>query len=63
MMLAAVLIDQLDPPSAEALKSVDLRRVDHIFNDAGDHASSLKRLPAGGRVQGNKADAIGDQPS
>jgi hypothetical protein len=42
-----VLIDQLDPPSAEALESVDLSRIDHILNDAGDHASSLTRAHCG----------------
>jgi hypothetical protein len=33
-------IDQLDPPAAEALEGVDLRRIDHVLNDASDHASA-----------------------
>lgn len=39
MVRATVQIDQLDPPAAEAFKSVDLRGIDHVLNDAGDHAS------------------------
>ena len=34
---AAVQIDQFHPAPAEALEDVDLGRVDHVFNDAGDH--------------------------
>jgi hypothetical protein len=40
MVRAAMKIDQLEPSAAEAFKSVDLRRNDHILNDAGDHSSA-----------------------
>jgi len=36
----AMRIHQLDPPPAEALEGVDLRRIDHVFNDASDHTSA-----------------------
>jgi hypothetical protein len=39
---AAMQIDQLDPSPAEALEGVDLRRIDHILNDAGDHVSTYR---------------------
>ncbi len=40
MVHATMGIDQLHPPAAEALEGVDLRRIDHILNDAGDHTSA-----------------------
>jgi hypothetical protein len=41
-MSSAMRIDQLDPPAAEALEGVDLRRVDHVLNDASDHTSAYR---------------------
>jgi len=40
VMRAAMRIDQLDPPAAEALEGVDLHRIDHVLNDASDHTSA-----------------------
>jgi hypothetical protein len=40
MMRPAMQINQLDPSAAEALEILDLRRIDHVLNDAGDHASA-----------------------
>jgi hypothetical protein len=40
MVRAAMHIDQLDPSAAETLEIVDLRRIDHILNHAGDHVSA-----------------------
>ena len=34
MMGAAMQIDQLDPSAGEAFKRVDLRRIDHVLDDA-----------------------------
>jgi len=31
-------VDQLDPPTAEALKGADLCRIDDVLNHASDHA-------------------------
>jgi hypothetical protein len=39
-MRTAMRIDQLDPPAAEALEGVDLRRIDHVLHDASDHTSA-----------------------
>lgn len=36
----AMRIHQLDPPPAETLEGVDLRRIDHVLNDASDHTSA-----------------------
>jgi hypothetical protein len=40
VMRTAMRIDELDPPAVEALESVDLRRIDHVLNDASDHTSA-----------------------
>ena len=40
VMRAAMRVHQLDPPAAEALEGVDLRRIDHVLNDASDHTSA-----------------------
>ena len=37
MVSAAMQIDQFHPAPGKALEGVDLGRVDHVFNDAGDH--------------------------
>ncbi len=39
VMHAAMRIDQPDPLAAEAFEGVDLRRIDHVLNDASDHTS------------------------
>jgi hypothetical protein len=39
-MRAAMRIDQLHPPAAEALEGVDLRRIDHVLNNASNHSSA-----------------------
>lgn len=40
VMRTAMRIDQFDPPAAEALEGVDLRRIDHVLNNASDHTSA-----------------------
>jgi len=47
MVRAAMRIDQLHPPAAEALEGVDLRGIDHILNDASDHASTSSTRSSG----------------
>ena len=40
MMGAAMQIDQLDPSAGEAFERVDLGRIDHVLDDAGDHTAA-----------------------
>jgi hypothetical protein len=44
MMHAAMRIDQLDPPAAEAFEGFDLRRIDDVLNHAGDHPPTRAAL-------------------
>ena len=37
MVSAAVQIDQFYPAPGKAFEDVDLGRIDHVFNDTGDH--------------------------
>jgi hypothetical protein len=39
VVLATVLVDQLDPSAGECLEGGDLGRVDRVVDDAGDHRS------------------------
>jgi hypothetical protein len=40
VMRAAMRINELDPPAAEALEGVDLRGIDHVLNDTSDDTSA-----------------------
>jgi hypothetical protein len=41
MMTATVPVHQLHPPPGEALEGIDLRRIDDVLHDTGDHGGSL----------------------
>jgi hypothetical protein len=43
MVGAPMGIDQVRSPAAEAFEGVDLRRVDYILDDAGDHTFRVVR--------------------
>jgi hypothetical protein len=43
MVDTAVAFHQFHPAPREALKCIDLGRVDYVFDDAGNHASSVPR--------------------
>ena len=37
MMLAAMTIDEVEPPSGKSFKGVDLAGINDVVNDAGNH--------------------------
>src|SRR6266536_3058475 len=43
MVAATMYLDQLHPPAGETLESADLRRVDDVLDDTGDHSGRLAR--------------------
>ena len=43
MMLAAMTIDEIDPPSGEPFKGVDLAGINGVVDDAGNHFDALHR--------------------
>ena len=43
MMLAAITIDEADPPFGESFKGVDLPGIDDVVDDAGNHFDVLHR--------------------
>jgi hypothetical protein len=57
---AAVQVNQFHPAPGEALEGVDLGRVDHVFNNAGDHRlqASRKRARPWGFYTGQAGTAV-----
>jgi len=43
MVAATVHLDQLHPPAGEALEGTDLRRIDDVLHDTGDHSGRPAR--------------------
>jgi hypothetical protein len=48
MMLAAMTIDKVDPPSGESFKGVDLAGINSVVDDAGNHFDALHRHSGSG---------------
>jgi hypothetical protein len=46
MVAAALPVNQFHPPPGEAFEGVDLRRIDDILDDAGDHGDRLAQAAA-----------------
>src|SRR5712691_11350916 len=57
MVSAAVQIDQFHPARGKAFEGVDLGRIDHVFNDTGDHrlqASPVRSSAESGGSAGSR---------
>jgi hypothetical protein len=44
MVSAAMLIDQFHPALGKMFEGIDLGRIDHVFNDTGDHRRQASLL-------------------
>jgi len=52
MVAATVHLDQFHPPAGEALESANLRRIDDVLHDTGDHSGRLARACSACRTSG-----------